>query len=128
MKKVLYRFLFFFVPFFVGLYFLLNYFDKRIFSEQNFYYSPLSIVGFLFISTVLIYLTIVYIHKVLPDKSGFAFLGFGMLKMFAAVAFLIPLIQAEMENKIPAVLFFFLPYFIVLFVETMFTVRLINKK
>jgi|SRR5690554_710650 len=128
MKNLLFRFLLFFVPFSVALYFLLYYFDSEIFKEYDFYFSPLSITCFLFISTTLIYSTIVYIHKVLPDKSGFAFLGFGMLKMFAAVIFLIPLIKSEMENKIPATLFFFVPYFIVLFVETMIVVRLINKE
>lgn len=122
------KFLLFFVPFIAVLYLLLLYVDKQIFSELNFYYSPLAIIGFLFISTVLICLTVVYIHKILPDKSGFAFLGFGMLKMFASVVFLIPLIKSEMENKVPAVFFFFVPYFLVLFVETLFVVRLINKK
>lgn len=122
------KFLLFFVPFIAVLYLLLLYVDKQAFSELNFYYSPLAIIGFLFISTVLICLTVVYIHKILPDKSGFAFLGFGMLKMFASVVFLIPLIKSEMENKVPAVFFFFVPYFLVLFVETLFVVRLINKK
>jgi len=128
MKKILCRFLLFFVPFSLLLYALLSYLDKQVFSEQDFYYSPLSIIGFLFVSTTLIYLAIVYIHKVFPDKSGFAFLALGMLKMFASVIFLVPLIQSETANKTPAVLFFFSTYFVVLFVETWFVIRLINKK
>lgn len=128
MKNLVYRFLVFFVSFSVALYFLMKYADNEVFQQYDFYFSSWSIICFLFISTTLIYITVGYIHKVLPDKSGFAFLSFGMLKMFAAVIFLIPLIQAEMENKIPATLFFFIPYFIVLFIETLLVVRLINKK
>ncbi len=128
MRKVLYRFLVFFSLFCVALYFLLEYVNNKVFGQYDFYFSSLSIVCFLFISTTLIYITVGYIHKVLPDKSGFAFMGFGMLKMFAAVVFLIPLIQSEVENKIPATLFFFIPYFVVLFIETLVVVRLINKK
>lgn len=128
MKNSIVRFLVFFVPFVVTLYFLLYYFDKELFSEQDFFYSPFSVICFLFVSTLIIYATIDYINRVLPDKSGFAFLGFGMLKMFAAVIFLIPLIQSEVGDKIPAVFFFFVPYFMVLFIETFFVIRLINKK
>lgn len=105
------------------------YFDNHLFVEQNIFYSPFSITCFLFFSTLIVYSVIYYLNKVLPDKAGFAFLGFGMLKMFAAIVFLIPLIQSEeVENKIPAVLFFFVPYFIVLFVETLFVVKMINRK
>lgn len=128
MKKILYQFLMFFTLFCVVLYFLLKYVESKVFGEYDFYFSSLSIVCFLFISTTLIYITVAYIHKVLPDKSGFTFMGFGMLKMFAAVIFLIPLIKSEIGNKIPATLFFFIPYFVVLFIETLVVVRLINKK
>lgn len=101
--------------------------SQQVFSQYDFYYSPLSIAVFLFVSTMVIFMTVNYIHKTFPDKSGFAFMALGMFKMFAAVIFLIPLIQSEIKDKIPATLFFFAAYFVVLAVETLFVVRLVSK-
>ncbi len=128
MNPFIKKFLWFFIPFSALLFAIQYSVDNVLMPDTEFYYAPLTITLFLFLTTLFFYITLVYVHKIFPDKTGFAFLAFGMLKMFAAVVFLIPLIRSELENKIPATLFFFIFYFLYLFVETLFSVRLINKK
>jgi len=124
----LYRFFVFFTLFFVGLYFLLNYLQNNVFDQYELYYSAFSITSFLYISSTIVYLVTYYVNKKFSDKVGFAFLGFSILKMLATVIFLIPFLQSEIENKTPAIFYFFAPYFIVLFIETISSVWLIGKK
>jgi len=69
-----------------------------------------------------------YVEKKFPEKSGYVFMGFVILKMIATIVFLIPLFGWNAENKIAPAMYFFIPFFIVLFVETSFVVRLIGKK
>lgn len=128
MNSAIKQFLWFFIPFSVLLYLIQYALTNLLWTSLEFYYSPLAISLFLFFITLFFYVLLVYIHKIFPDKTGFAFLGFGMFKMFAAIVFLIPLIRSELENKVPATLFFFGSYFLYLFVDTLFSVRLINKK
>jgi hypothetical protein len=54
-------------------------------------------------------------------------MGVSLLKMMAAVLFLIPQLQSDIKNQIPDVAAFFIPYFLYLFFETIFAIRLINK-
>ena len=55
-------------------------------------------------------------------------MGFSLFKMMAAIVFLIPLIQSDLESQIPDVSAFFIPYFLYLFFETLFAVRLLSKQ
>jgi hypothetical protein len=67
------------------------------------------------------------IHNNFKDKTGFAFLAFSILKMLFAIVFLLPLITSELENKLPDIFSFFIPYFIFLGVETLFILNLIKR-
>jgi len=124
----LYRFFVFFTLFFVGFYFLLNRLQNNISAQYNLYFSALSITCFLYISSSIVCITTYYVNKQFPDKTGFTFLGFSILKMLATIIFLMPFLRSEIENKTPTILHFFVLYFIVLFIETVYVVRLINKK
>jgi uncharacterized membrane protein YcgQ (UPF0703/DUF1980 family) len=127
-KSSLKKFLLFLIPFALILLSIQYCITSYVLPDINLYYSPWAISLFLFITTFVFYLLLVYIHNLFPDKTGFSFLGFGMLKMFVAILFLIPLIRSDLENKIPATLFFFASYFLYMFIETLFSIRLLNKK
>jgi hypothetical protein len=72
--------------------------------------------------------TLLYVKNIIPDKVGFTFMGFGILKMAFAILFLLPLKEPTCLNPIPDVLAFFIPYFIFLFYETFYLVSLLNKE
>ena len=117
----------FLVPFALVLFGVQYYTTAQLFSNTIFYYSVWSIYLFHFISTLISYLFLLFVHKNFPDKAGFTFMGSGVIKMMACVVFLLPMIQSDLENRIPDVGAFFIPYFMFLLLETIFAVRLINK-
>lgn len=126
MQKI-YSFLKYIIPFSILLFVTQNYIVTALFEKTYFFYSTWSIYLFHFIITVLSYLFLLFVNKTFPDKTGFAFMGISLLKMMAAVVFLIPLLQSDLENQIPDVGAFFIPYFLYLLFETFFAISLINK-
>ncbi|MBT0607184.1 DUF6168 family protein [Aequorivita echinoideorum] len=96
-------------------------------EEYTFFYDVWKIYLFHFIVTSLILLVLYFVGKKVPDYVGFTFLGFILLKMVAAIAFLIPLIKMENVSKIPDFISFFAPYFIYLFIEIILTLRLLRQ-
>lgn len=129
MTKKLLSFLLILFPFtlvFFGIqYFAVN----AIKNETNiFYYSTWGIYVFHFFVTLLIYLSILFVNKTFPDNTGFAFMACSLLKMMASVLFLVPLIQMEEVSVLNDVFAFFIPYFLFLFVETYFALKLLNIK
>jgi hypothetical protein len=70
---------------------------------------------------------LVFIYRKFSDKAGFAFMGLSLLKMFAAVIFLLPLVLSEVNAVFANILAFFIPYFLFLVFETLYAVKLINK-
>jgi hypothetical protein len=97
-------------------------------AHHEFFYATWSIYLFLFVTTLLIYLLLLFVNLNFPDFTGFAFLGTTFVKMMAAVVFLIPLIQSEGRETNLDIAAFFIPYFLFLLFETVFAVRLINKR
>ncbi|TDN87388.1 hypothetical protein DET49_11278 [Salegentibacter sp. 24] len=96
--------------------------------DVEFYYSSFSIYLFLFMATLLIYLSLVFVYRAFPDKAGFAFMGLSLIKMLAAVIFLLPLVLNEVNDVFINILAFFIPYFLFLIFETLYAVKLINKE
>jgi len=122
-----YPFLKYLIPFTIILFFTQNFIVNSYFEPDYFFYSTWSIYLFHFIITILSFLFLVFVNKTFPDKTGFAFMGISLIKMMAAVVFLIPLLQSDLQNQIPDVGAFFIPYFLYLFFETFFAIKLINK-
>jgi hypothetical protein len=122
-----YSFLKYIIPFSVILFFVQNYIVTTAFEDILFFYSTWSIYLFHFVITLLSYLFLIFVNKTFPDKTGFAFMGISLIKMMAAVIFLIPLLQSDLKNQIPDVGAFFIPYFLYLLFETFFAISLINK-
>lgn len=123
-----YNFLYTIFPITLILFFV-QYFSISVFFENTlFFYSTWSIYVFHLALTLISYGFLLFVNKTFADKTGFAFMGFSLLKMLAAIVFLIPLLQSDVVSKIPDVSAFFIPYFLFLFTETFFAVRLLNKE
>ncbi|MEM8522423.1 hypothetical protein RCH19_002424 [Flavobacterium sp. PL12] len=123
-----YKFLTIIIPFSIVLFFIQYYVISSFFENITFFYSTWSIYLFHLIITLLSYSFLLFVNKTFADKTGFAFMGFSLIKMMASIVFLIPLIQSDLTSQIPDVSAFFIPYFLFLFFETLFAVRLINKQ
>ncbi|MBZ9630887.1 hypothetical protein LB465_08855 [Salegentibacter sp. LM13S] len=126
MKNELLAFLKRLLPFSILLW-LIQFLLQRYVLEIEFYYSSFSIYLFHFLATFLIYLSLVFVYKNFADKTGFAFMGLSLFKMFAAVIFLLPLILRGVNAVFANILAFFIPYFLFLVFETLYAVKLINK-
>ena len=122
-----YKFLKIIIPFSIVLFFVQFYLIQTFFQNISFYYSTWSIYLFHLVVTLLSYSFLLFVNKTFADKTGFAFMGFSLIKMMASIVFLIPLLQSDLKSQIPDVSAFFIPYFLFLFFETFFAVRLISK-
>ncbi len=126
MGKPLLNFLKVFLPFSLVL-FVIQFIVISNLVEATLYYSTVANYAFHIFATLFIYTILLYINLNFSDKTGFAFMGLSLLKMFAAVLFLLPaLLDKEVSNFVQ-VIAFFIPYFIFLIFETIFAVKLINN-
>ncbi|WP_035693828.1 hypothetical protein [Flavobacterium soli] len=121
------NFIKYFLPFSIVLFVIQYFVVTTLFKDTVFFYSTLSIYIFHIVVTILSYLFLLFVNKNFPDYTGYSFMGISVVKMMAAVVFLIPLIQSDTIDRIPDVATFFIPYFLFLFFETIFAIRLINK-
>ncbi|MGJ5642973.1 hypothetical protein [Formosa sp. S-31] len=128
MKQKLRSFLMVLVPFTLILYVIQVFLVRQLQETQVFQLHTWSIYLFHFISTLTVYVSVAYINQILPDKTGYAFMALGLLKMFAAIIFLLPLILHSVNTPVSDVLAFFVPYFIFLLIEIIFVINLLNPK
>lgn len=127
MKERIFSFLKYFIPFSILLG-LIQVATVTYIFDIKLYYSTFSIYAFHFIATLSIYLFLVYVNQTFSDKTGFAFMGSSLLKMLAAVLFLLPMMLEDVPNPFQDIITFFIPYFLFLIFETIYAVRLINNK
>lgn len=115
---------------FTLLFFGIQYFVvEELKNEINkFYYSTWSIYAFHFLAALLVYLFVLFVNKTFPDKAGFAFMACSLLKMMAAIVFLLPLIQNREVSALNDVFAFFISYFLFLSLETFFALKILNSK
>ncbi|WP_196895703.1 hypothetical protein [Aureivirga marina] len=116
-----------YLPFAILLFIAQFFLVKSLKLEDEMFYSTITIYIFHTIVTGLICVGMVAIHKILPEKAGLGYLAMSVLKMFASIVFLIPLIQSGKENYIPDVFQFFIPFFMFLLYEMLFTIKLLNS-
>lgn len=127
MKQKLIKFLFVLVPFTL-VFFSLHYFiGDLIGATKDLYYETWKVYVFNFLATFSVYLFVVFVNKTFSDKTGFAFMACGLLKMMGAIIFLLPLIQNKELDAVNDVIAFFIPYFLFLFLETIYVVKILNK-
>jgi hypothetical protein len=109
---------------FITQYLIVNY----ALEDYEFFYPTYAIYLFHFVATFLIYLLLVWIYQNFRDKAGFAFMGASLIKMLAAIIFLLPMLLNNTGNAFGDLLTFFIPYFLYLVFETFYAVKLINAK
>ena len=127
MQQKLLHFLKFFIPFSLIL-LALQFVLVEYVLQLELYYATITIYTFHILATLAIYVFLVFVNKSYSDKTGFAFMACSLLKMLAAVLFLLPMMLAEVEHPFQDLMAFFIPYFLYLIFETIFAVRLINTK
>ncbi len=98
------------------------------FSEVALYYNLITIYLFNILATFLVYILLLYINDNYKDYTGYAFMAGSLLKMLAAVIFLLPMMLSKTLDPFINLLSFFIPYFLFLFFETFYAVKLINSK
>lgn len=97
-------------------------------DSEVLFYPVYAIYLFHFTATLLIYVLLVFVHNRLDDKTGFAFMGASLIKMMAAVVFLLPVLINNSGYALLNIVSFFIPYFLFLIFETYYAVKLINVK
>ncbi len=128
MKDQIIQFLTRLLPFTIILFFAQYLFINFALEDYEFFYSTYAIYLFHFLATFIIYLILVWIYQNFRDKAGFAFMGASLIKMLAAIIFLLPMLLNNTGNAFGDLLSFFIPYFLYLIFETFYAVRLINAK
>ena len=114
---------------FTLLFFGIQYYVVEQLKETTvFLNSTWSVYTFHFFATLLIYIFVIFVHKTFSDKTGFAFMACSLLKMMAAIVFLLPLIQDKEHSVLSDVIAFFIPYFLFLIIETVFVLKILNKE
>lgn len=127
MKEQLLQFLKAFIPFtliLIGIHYLII---SNI-EDVDFYYSLPAIYLFHVLATLIIYLGLILVYHKAREYTGYTFMGAGLLKMLAAVLFLLPMILEKTEKPFLNIISFFIPYFLYLIFETYYAVKLINRQ
>ncbi|MGM0634681.1 MAG: DUF6168 family protein [Bacteroidota bacterium] len=96
-------------------------------AEMTSYYPLWAIYLFFFFSTFALISLLEFIGKSFPDKTGFAFMGLVMLKGLACVLFLVPSFLSEPKPDFTDVIYFFIPYFVMLTYEAYAAVKMLNS-
>lgn len=127
MKTYYSAFLKVFIPFSILL-FAIQYLLLNFLFETDLFYPVWAIFLFHIFSTLINFSILLWVHDNFQDKTGFAFMGLGLVKMLAAVIFLLPLLLSGISSVFLNILAFFIPYFLFLGFETFYAVKLINTK
>lgn len=125
MKQQILNFLKGFLPFSLAL--LAVHYFVNYFLQVELFYPLWGIYLFLVLASFLIYLTLIFINQNFSEKTGFAFMGLSLLKMLAAVIFLLPLMLSGTASMLTNIMSFFVPYFLFLIYETISAVKIINS-
>ena len=128
MKQQLLKFALRLIPFTIVLFLVQYLVNVFLLEDMKLYYPLYAIYLFHFLATLIIYIIILLIYNNFQDKTGFAFMGSSLLKMLAAVLFLLPMMLNNSDNPFVNLLSFFIPYFMYLVFETIYAVKLINIK
>lgn len=92
------------------------------------YYSISSIYLFHVLSALAVAGIIQLVYANSKDHAGFAFMGTSLLKMLAAILFLLPGFLSDDKPSFANILNFFVPYFLFLIFEAVQVIKFINPK
>lgn len=128
MFKILGKFTLFFIPLSLMMFLIQKKLSTIVVKNHLFFFDNFSIYSFLFWVTYISFFLLLIINKFSKNNTGFGFLGLGIIKMGISVYYLFPLIQSNASNKIPDVLAFFIPFFLFLFFETIFSIKILESR
>lgn len=97
-------------------------------TAATFYYALSQVYGFFFLCSAAIVFILIGISRKNVDNTGYAFLFLTIAKMGAAYAFLYPAIQHRGENLAAEKINFFVVFAYFLAIETVLTIRILNKR
>lgn len=92
------------------------------------YYSLVSIYLFHVISALAVAGIIQLVYSNFKDQAGLAFMATSLVKMLAAILFLLPGFISDDKPNFSNILNFFVPYFLFLIFEAIQVIKLINPK
>lgn len=92
------------------------------------YYSLVSIYLFHVISALAVAGIIQLVYSNFKDQAGLAFMATSLVKMLAAILFLLPGFISNDKPNFSNILNFFVPYFLFLIFEAIQVIKLINPK
>ena len=107
---------------------LLFYFNSGNPKLQNFHTSLESVYGFFTLCSVTILFILIQVKSRKAENIGFTFLLLTCAKMGIAYAFLRPILHSGNSSIATEKINFFLVFAIFLTIETVVTIRILNKK
>jgi len=128
MKQQLLNFAYRLLPFTFILFIIQYLVTAFLLKDMDLYYPVYAIYLFHFLATLIIYIILIFIYNNFKDNTGYAFMGASLLKMLAAVLFLLPMLLSNSGNPFANLLSFFIPFFLFLIFETFYAVKLLNAK
>ncbi len=112
----------------VVLYAIQTYVIYRSFPNTEFYFETWEIYGFQFITVAALIYFLNRVNNSKPKNVLSAYLILSMLKMGAALLFLLPLFLDKTISAKPSVFSFFIAFFLFLFLETKILLKILNPK
>ena len=112
----------------VVLYAVQTYVIFRSFPNTEFHFETWEIYSFQFVTVAAVIYFLNRIKNSKPKNVLSAYLILSMLKMGAALLFLLPLFLDKTLSTKPTVFSFFIAFFLFLFLETRFTLKILNDK
>ncbi len=103
------------------------YFNQKNKTVPDFYYSLETIYSFFFVFSLVIISILIYIRTKNIDNVGFGFLFLTGFKMVCSYILLRPILQLENQTTPVEKINFFLVFALFLAIETVITVRILNK-
>lgn len=128
MKKEFFFVLKTLIPLTIILFFSHKFIISNYSNYNEAFYKIESIYIFHLLVTLIICLSLILVKNSFYDKTGFAFMTLSVLKMLASILFLLPLIQQEYGIPMLDIATFFIPYFIFLFYEIIFSISLLKSE
>lgn len=95
---------------------------------QDFHFSIEAVYGFFFFCSLLIILTIIIVNEKNIDNVGFTFVLVTFIKMALSYTILSPILNSGHLNIRTEKINFFIIFALFLTIETIITVRILNKK
>lgn len=95
---------------------------------QGFHFPIEVVYGFFYICSLLIIFILIKIHQKNIDNVGYTFLLVTFLKMGLSYLILSPILISENPNLKTEKINFFVIFALFLTIETIFTIRILNKK